>query len=95
MCCLSAGKTSPPGSQNVVRATQSSDIHVYPANTKHLYNSCTKLDQRRRRWADVVQVLYKCFVFAGCNPLVAGEKREENSSMTSNCHEIKSCHGVQ
>ena len=22
------------------------------------------LDQRRRRWADVVQMLYKCFVFA-------------------------------
>ena len=23
------------------------------------------LDQRRRRWDDVVQMLYKCFVFAG------------------------------
>ena len=23
------------------------------------------LDQRRRRWADFVQMLYKCFVFAG------------------------------
>ena len=23
------------------------------------------LDQRRRRWADVVQMVYKCFVFAG------------------------------
>ena len=23
------------------------------------------LDQRRRRWADVVQMLYKSFVFAG------------------------------
>ena len=23
------------------------------------------LDQRRRRWADVLQMLYKCFVFAG------------------------------
>ena len=38
---------------------------LYPANTKHLYNICKMLDQRRRRWADVVQVLYKCFVFAG------------------------------
>ena len=36
-----------------------------PVNTKHLYNICTKLIQRRRRWADVVQMLYKCFVFAG------------------------------
>ena len=39
--------------------------NAYPANTKHLYNICTMLDQRRRRWADVVQMLYKCFVFAG------------------------------
>ena len=36
-----------------------------PADTKHLYNSCTMLDQRRRCWSDVVQMLYKCFVFAG------------------------------
>ena len=35
------------------------------ANTKHVYNICTMLDQRRRRWADVLQILYKCFVFAG------------------------------
>ena len=35
------------------------------ANTKHLYNICTMLVQRRRRWADVVQILYKCFVFTG------------------------------
>ena len=26
------------------------------------------LDQRRRRWSDVVQMLYKCFVFAGYCP---------------------------
>ena len=45
---------------------ESSRFHFhFPANTKHLYNICTKLDQRRRRWADVVQMLYKCFVFAG------------------------------
>ena len=25
------------------------------------------LDQRGRRWADVVQMLYKCFVLAGRN----------------------------
>ena len=36
-----------------------------PAITKHLYNICTMSDQRRRRWADVVQMLYKCFVLAG------------------------------
>ena len=39
--------------------------YMYPVNTKHLYNSCTMLDQRRRRWADVVQMLYNCFVFTG------------------------------
>ena len=26
---------------------------------------CTMLDQRRRRLANVVQMIYKCFVFAG------------------------------
>ena len=40
-----------------------------PPNTKHLYNINAKLDRRRRRWAGVVQMLYKCFVFAGtCTP---------------------------
>ena len=29
---------------------------------KHLYHICTMLDQRRRRWANVVQMLYKCFL---------------------------------
>ena len=38
---------------------------INPANTKHLYNICTMLDQRRRRWADVVQMLCKWFVFPG------------------------------
>ena len=36
----------------------------YPVNTKHFYNICTMLDQRRRRWAGVVQMVYNCFVFA-------------------------------
>ena len=31
----------------------------YPVSTKHLFNICTMLDQRRRRWFDVVQMLYK------------------------------------
>ena len=35
---------------------------------KHLYNICTMLDQRRRRWADIVRMLYKCFVFDGSSP---------------------------
>ena len=36
-----------------------------PADTKHLYNICTTLSQRLRRWSNIVQMLYKCFVFAG------------------------------
>ena len=34
------------------------------------------LDQRRRRWADIAQMLYKCFVFAGTG-------REESQSLDS------------
>ena len=38
-------------------------LNSVPVNTKHLYNICTMLGQRRRRWPDVVQMLYTC-VFA-------------------------------
>ena len=40
-------------------------INYYPVNTKHLYSIYTMLDQRRRRWVNAVQMLYKCFAFAG------------------------------
>ena len=33
-------------------------------NKKHLYHICTLLDQRRKRWASVVQMVYKCFALA-------------------------------
>ena len=44
-----------------------SDKHIRanPANTKHLYSICTTSAQRLRRWTNIVQMLYKCFVFAG------------------------------
>ena len=45
-------------------------VHSMPVNTKHLWNICTMLDQRRRRWANIVQMLNKCFVFAGMLPRV-------------------------
>ena len=32
---------------------------------KHLYNICAMFDQRLRRWANNVQMVCKCFVFAG------------------------------
>ena len=38
-------------------------MHLY--KTFVGYNICTMFDQRRGRCADVVQMLYKCFVFAG------------------------------
>ena len=50
-------------SKNTLHAIRMS--FLYPAHTKHLYNIFTMLVQRRRRWADVVQILYKCFVLAG------------------------------
>ena len=36
-----------------------------PANTKHLYNICTTSAQRLRHWSNIVQMLYKYFVFTG------------------------------
>ena len=40
------------------------DIINAPASTKHLYNISTTSAQRLRRWSNIVQMLYKCFVFA-------------------------------
>ena len=37
------------------------DNIAYRIPSKHI---CTMFGQRRRRWADAVQMLYKCFVFA-------------------------------
>ena len=42
---------------------QSVCLAITPVDTNNLYKICTMLDQRRRRWADIVQMLYKCFVF--------------------------------
>ena len=32
---------------------------IHSGNTKHLYNICTMLDQRRRSWADVLEMVNK------------------------------------
>ena len=50
---------------DVIYKSASRSPAINLANTKHLYNIFTTLDQRRIRCADVVQMLYKCFVFAG------------------------------
>ena len=55
---------------NILRISGAQMVHAmlysgFPVSTENLYNICTMLNQRRRRWADVVQKLYKCFMFAG------------------------------
>ena len=46
----------------------------HPANTKHLYNICTTSAQRLRRWSNIIQMLYKCFVFTGHVDIVIHNK---------------------
>ena len=59
-------RESPVAERNVFRLTQILDRTQgeFPAKTKHLYNICTMLYQRRR-WAAVVQMLHEGFVFTG------------------------------
>ena len=49
----------------LVRHAWSAYMYYQPANTNYLYNICTMLDQRLRRCSNIVQMLYKCFVFLG------------------------------
>ena len=43
-----------------------SSCRGYPQQTRNIcIYVCTMLVQRRRRWTNSVQMLYKCFVFAG------------------------------
>ena len=37
----------------------------YPVIAKHFYNICTMPGQRRRRWADIVQILEICLCLLG------------------------------
>ena len=67
LCLLNEPEHNDPG---VVHPT--SEKSVIPVNTEHLYNICAMLVRRRRRRADVVQMLYKCFVFAGMFTLDVG-----------------------
>ena len=61
--------------------------HWYTVNTKHLYNISTMLDQRRRRWVDVVLMLYKYSVFTGYIGAEAKLKLTKNTLGTyPDCH---------
>ena len=46
---------------NYIHNYEAHDDHSF--NTKHLYNICTVLVKRRRSWTNIVEKLYKCFVF--------------------------------
>ena len=39
-----------------------------PENTDHLHNICTTSAQRLRRWSNIAQMSYKCFVWR-CHPV--------------------------
>ena len=43
----------------------SSGCSAVPANTKYLYTICILSAQRLRRWSNIVQMVYKYFVFTG------------------------------
>ena len=43
------------------------DQLLFAANTKHLYNICTTSAQRLQYGSNIVQMLYKCFVFTVLN----------------------------
>ena len=52
------------------------------------------LDQRRRRWTAVVQVLYKCFVFAGMLIIPLLQNISENLAiLLSSISDILCCDG--
>ena len=38
---------------------QEGEVNTCPVNTKHLYNICTMLDQRRRRWATLAHCWFE------------------------------------
>ena len=66
------------GMSHCTRAT------ITPETQKKLYDISTMFSQRRRRWADVVQMLYKCFVFAGTD-FYHGYIKVSTSSATTSC----------
>ena len=55
----------PHRTRQILYQRRENQVRYIPVDAKRLYSICTMLDQRRRRWADVVQMLYKCFVLAG------------------------------
>ena len=48
-----------------------------PCKHKKLYNICTMLVQRLRRWTNIVQMLYKCLVFTGRGPVEITQAQQD------------------
>ena len=69
LCKVAYIHLSYPRERTIDKGTTGGDLTKHRIHhRKHktiLYMICTMVDQRRRRWAGVVQMLYKCFVFAG------------------------------
>ena len=66
-CCSWWAKIKPALYQSLVSTNLQKKWSVLGTRlsqqTKHLYNSGTTSAQRLRRWSNIVQMLYKCFVF--------------------------------
>ena len=65
LMCYSAGHCPVSAWRSGWSATET----INPVKAKHLYNFFTMLAQRRRHCADVILMLYKCSVSAGCEPI--------------------------
>ena len=57
------------GRSRKVELTCSLYLKSSSQQTKHLYNICTASAQRLRRWPNIKQMLYKCFVLTGFSNL--------------------------
>ena len=61
----------------------------------HLYNICTTSAQRLRRWSNIVQMLYKRFVFAGMARSIATHIRPRPPPPTPGVLLYPGCNIVQ
>ena len=68
-------------SMSCVRRGRLGRVHITDgiANTKNLYNIYTTSAQRLRRWSNIVQIIYKCFVFAGGGTYATPQMRAEST----------------
>ena len=57
---------------------------------KHLYGFCSTKTQRLRRWFNIVQMLYKCFVFTG----IFLSRMSHNNADTPVTHKRRTAHAL-